>query len=351
MTWGGIIEEPMQLTSFSGEPGRFVLITAGVIIILAGMKAGSSFIAPLLLSVFLAILFSILLRWFEEKGLSHRLALVLVFLIFIAIIAGFFVLIAGLLYQIVGQIPAYLNNIEEQVPAFRIPALSGWVDLPEESVAGSLAGIANPILAEVSSLLGSMVFVVLATLFLIAESRAFTGKIQEILQDRPAVLARVNLFGERIVRYLVVKTEVNLATGVGAGLVVAAVGVEYAVFWGFLAFVMAYIPYVGFWLAIIPPMILAYTGYGPGAALILLLGAGAIDVLVEDVIFPQVAGRQLALSPFIVLVSLFFWGFILGPFGLLLAVPLTMAMQMVSGFWEETRWLGVLIGPPDPPPG
>ena len=340
----------MSRLSFSGEPGRFVLIAAGAVVILAGLRAASSFIAPLLLAVFLAILFSILLGWFEKKGFSHHLALALVFLIVIAIMAGFFLLIVGLFFQITREFPAYLDTIGDRVPGFRMPVFSGWFDLPEGGVVGVLAGVAEPVLSEVMSLLGSMVFVVLATLFLIAESRAFTRKIQEILQNRPDVLTRVSMFGERIVRYLVVKTEVNLATGLGAGIVIAAVGVDYAVFWGFLAFIMAYIPYFGFWLAIIPPMILAYIGYGPWAALILLLGAGVIDILVEDVIFPQVAGRQLALSPFIVLASLFFWGFILGPFGLLLAVPLTMALQMVSGFWEETRWLGVLIGPPDPPP-
>lgn len=346
----GITEETMQLALLSGEPGRSVLIAAGIIIILAGMKAASAFIAPLLLSVFLAILFSILLRWFERKGLSHRSALFLVIFIFLAVIAGFILLIVGLFFQVSGQLPEYLVRIDEQIPSIQVPVLSGWVDLPTGTVTGYLAGIAGPVLSEVSSVLGSMVFIVLATLFLIAESGAFTRKIHEILQDRPHILARVSLFGERIVRYLVVKTEVNLATGVGAGLVVAAVGVEYAVFWGFLAFIMAYIPYIGFWLAIIPPMILAYIGFGPGAALIVLAGAGIIDVLVEDVVFPQVAGRQLSLSPFIVLASLFFWGFILGPFGLLLAVPLTMTIQMVCGFWEGSRWLGMLIGPPDPPP-
>ena len=135
-----------------------------------------------------------------------------------------------------------------------------------------------------------------------------------------------------------------MVTGFGIGVVLAAVGLEYAVVWGFLAFALSYIPYVGFWLAVIPPMLIAWSELGLASAVIILIGAVIINIFAENVLFPQAAGKGLRLSPTVVFVSLVVWGFVLGSLGALLAVPLTLALMMFLQYFDETRWISTLLG-------
>jgi predicted PurR-regulated permease PerM len=120
---------------------------------------------------------------------------------------------------------------------------------------------------------------------------------------------------------------------------------ENAAFWGFLAFALSFIPYLGFWLAVIPPMLIAWSELGPMYAVIILIGAAFINFIAENILFPQAAGKGLKISPAVVFISLVFWGFVLGSIGALLAVPLTLALIMFLQFFEETRWIGDLLGP------
>jgi predicted PurR-regulated permease PerM len=93
-------------------------------------------------------------------------------------------------------------------------------------------------------------------------------------------------------------------------------------------------------------MILAWFDLGPFTALLVLAGSGLMDTLSEYILFPHFTARGLELSAAVVFISLFFWGWILGGIGVLLAVPLTLLVQMVCELSEETRWIGFLLGPP-----
>jgi predicted PurR-regulated permease PerM len=132
--------------------------------------------------------------------------------------------------------------------------------------------------------------------------------------------------------------------------VIAVAGLEYAAIWGFLAFALSYIPYLGFWLAVIPPTLIAFAELGPASAAIILIGAVIINVVAEYILFPEVAGKGLKQSPAVVFVSLVLWGYILGNTGALLAVPLTLALLMFLAFFDETRWIGDLLGSDVPVP-
>jgi predicted PurR-regulated permease PerM len=95
-------------------------------------------------------------------------------------------------------------------------------------------------------------------------------------------------------------------------------------------------------------MLLAWFDLGPVQALLVLAGSGLVDTLAEYLLFPQLAARGLELSTAVVFFSLFFWGWILGGIGVLLAVPLTLLVQMVCELFDETRWIAFLLGPPPP---
>ncbi len=324
---------------------RMVIIIAGSVVILAGVKGAASIIGPLLVALFVAILFGMLIRWLETSGTPHWLAVTIAIVTFLAVFAGFFLLIVASFTRMVAQIPAYQANIERTLhSAFSaagipLPSLSdvltAFSDYSVEIISGLVTGITT---------LG---LIIIASLFLLVEANSFTAKIERMLAGDPDMLERLSSLGKKIIDYVIIRTEVNLVTGVGIGLVIAGVGVEYAVFWGFLAFALSYIPYLGFWLAVIPPMLIAWSSLGPVPAVIILVGAAVINVVAENVLFPQAAGRGLDQSPAVVFISLVLWGYILGSIGALLAVPLTLALIMFLQSFDETRWLAALLGPAD----
>ncbi len=121
-------------------------------------------------------------------------------------------------------------------------------------------------------------------------------------------------------------------------------GIDFAVLWGLLFFLFGYIPYLGFYLAAIPPMLLGLFEYGLiGGAVGVLVGITIINALVENVIFPSLAGKGLKLSPTLVFLSLFYWSFVLGAAGALIAVPLTIVVKIILESSEETRMIAKLM--------
>ena len=120
-------------------------------------------------------------------------------------------------------------------------------------------------------------------------------------------------------------------------------GVDYAVLWGLLAWFMGYIPSIGFIIALIPPVLMAYAQYGLETALIVLVGYILINGGVQNFIQPKLMGQRLKISPVVVFVGLFIWGYLLGGIGALLAVPLTLLVLIIMENFEGTRPLAILM--------
>jgi len=338
-----------SLSRVSGISG--ILITlAAAILLLAGIQAASSILGPLILSVYLTLIFGTLLHWFEKKGLSTRSALILTLIAFFAIIAVFMGMIAGSFIQAMSDLPGYLEKLESDLELASPFLISIGID-PETLTLQNLIQIFS---TEIRGLMNNLwdiasplILVFLTTLFLLFEAKGFSQKLQIIIREfRPGDLNRFIDLAQKNIDYLVIRTEVNLATGIGTAIILSLLGVKYAIFWGFLAFLLGFIPNIGFWIAIVPPMLLAWFDLGPLQALLVLVGSGLMDFLSEYILFPHFTARGLELSTAVVFISLFFWGWILGGIGVLLAVPLTLCVQMVCELSDETRWIGYLLGPP-----
>jgi predicted PurR-regulated permease PerM len=331
------------------ELSRNLIIIAAAILILAGMKSAAPFLGPLLFSIFLAVIFGMLLHWFEKKGLSTRLALLSTLVIFLALFTLFIVVIAGMFLQILSELPRYQNELEKTSvlanTSISIPGIN-LASLTVQDLIHSLSANAAGILMGVSNLIVTSILILVTTLFLIFEAKGFSSKLHKIIEEfRPGDLNRFITLAQKNVDYIIIRTEVNLAMGVGVAIILSLIGVKYAIFWGFLAFLLGFIPYIGFWLAVIPPMLVAWFDLGPIYAIMVLAGSALINLIAEYVMFPHLAGRGLALSAAVVFISLIFWGWILGEFGVLLAVPLTLLVQLICELFEETRWISILLGP------
>ena len=168
-----------------------------------------------------------------------------------------------------------------------------------------------------------------------------------MLKDPDKDLPYFYQFAENMNRYIAIKTSVSLATGLLATSCLWILGVDFPSLWGLLAFLLNYVPNIGSFIAAIPPLLLALIQLGPGAATGVAVGFFAINVFMGNGVEPRFMGRGLGLSTLVVFVSLVVWGWILGPVGMLLSVPLTMTAKIALEANPGTEWLAHLLGPAD----
>jgi len=159
-------------------------------------------------------------------------------------------------------------------------------------------------------------------------------------------MTHVTQLTQDVRRYMSIMTGINFMVGLGDVLLLWLLGVEYAVVWGLLSWMMGYIPTVGFWIALIPPVLVAYSTLGLETAVIVFFGYVLINGSVQNFVQPRMMGQGLGISPIVVFISLFVWGWLLGGIGAILAVPLTMIIMAVLNNFDNTRWIATLMTTP-----
>lgn len=327
---------------------RFLLGAGGLVLLIAGMRAAADIINPFLLALIFAFTFGPLLGWLQRKGLPAWLALLLtIFLIF----GGGILLLLFLgtsINELIAALPSYQSSAQEQSTELQASLANLGIN------AGSVLNLFNPehifgllgnILAQVISTGAATIFMLFILAFMLFETIGISKKLRGPRIFDSQFIKRFTSFGADIRRYVLVLTWINFLVGVGDAIFLFILGVDFPVLWGLLAWFMGYIPSVGFWLALIPPFLLAYAESGIGTALLVLVGYVLINGTVQNVIQPKLMGDQLNLSPLVVVASLFIWTWVLGPIGALIAVPLSMAVQqLVLQSSDGSRWLSDLMG-------
>jgi predicted PurR-regulated permease PerM len=328
---------------------RLILLVSGSIIVLAGIKMAAWFIGPLLLSIFIAIIFSVLARWLMTKGLSSGLANMVAFTTFLLCIVLLIVLILISLYPIIEQIPNFQQSLEKQIGILEIAANNAGIGslrfMPTNDLAGSSVDFSKINFQGIIEGISALLIVVFTTLLLLLEAGGFSQKFKTVLAPNPEFLSKMEIFSEILIEYVIIRTKVNLFTGMSFGVALLVFGVEGALLWGMILFILSYVPYIGFILAVVPPVIIAFVQLSPMAALLIIIVAGLINLFAENFLFPQFAGRGMNLSPAIIFISILFWTFMFGTSGALIAVPLTVLVKMVLENFTETRSLAMLMGP------
>jgi AI-2 transport protein TqsA len=186
--------------------------------------------------------------------------------------------------------------------------------------------------------------VIILTVFMLLEARMFGRRFSAICEARGPNFQRMLSATKDTQRYLGIKTAVSLATGLLAGLLCWAAGLDFFVFWGILAYALNYIPVVGSIIAGLAPTILALLLKGPADAVVVGGGYFLINTFLGNFLEPMLMGRRFGLSTLVVVMSVMFWGWLWGPIGMLLAVPLTMMVKVVLDNNDEFRWIAVAIG-------
>ena len=200
------------------------------------------------------------------------------------------------------------------------------------------------VVGRVLSFFGTSVIVIILTVFMLLEARMFGRRFQAICEARGPNFQRMLSATKDTQRYLGIKTAVSLVTGLLAGLLCWAAGLDFFLLWGILAYALNYIPVVGSLIAGAAPTVLALLLKGPADAVVVGGGYFLINTFLGNFLEPMLMGRRFGLSTLVVVMSVMFWGWLWGPIGMLMAVPLTMMVKVVLDNSDEFRWIAVAIG-------
>ena len=328
---------------------RGAMVIAAVVIIIAGMREASAILVPFLLAVFIAVIGGPPAFWLKRKGVPSSLAVLAVVLVMLGIGIGMGAVLSTSLNGFYQQMDSYKANLNQQMDALFI-WLKGmgihldWDLLKEVVNPGEAMKLVATLLAGFGGVLTNAFLITLTVVFILLEASGFPAKLRAATKDPKASFPAFEEFTHAVKGYLAIKTAVSLATGLSAALWVAVLGLDFPLLWGLLAFLFNYVPTIGSILAAVPAVLLALIQLGPFPALLVAAGYLCINFIYGSLIEPRFMGRGLGLSTLVVFLSLVFWGWVLGPVGMLLAVPLTMTAKIGLGSCEETRWLAILLG-------
>ena len=181
-------------------------------------------------------------------------------------------------------------------------------------------------------------------LFLLLELDDISIKVDAILKDFSVNYSYFDEIANRIRHYLSIKTLTSLITGILLWIALTIIGVDYAILWGLIAFLLNYIPTIGSFIAAAPAVLFALVQLGFGGALAALIAFVAVNIIIGSFIEPKLMGQGMGLSTFIVFLSLIFWGFVFGTVGMFLSVPLTMTVKIMLEHNPKTRWIAIILG-------
>ncbi len=339
----------MQIERTRSNGSRFLVTVAAFVVVVAGMRAAASLLVPFLLAAFLAIICAPLLFWLRRKGLPTVLAMLIVMAGLMGI--GFLVgaLVGTSLNDFSASLPGYQMRLEEETRALLAWLRGMGVKISDQILLdyfdpGAVMQLVASMLTRLGGVLTNAFLILFTVIFILLEASGFPDKLRAILGGSNPSLANIEKITDNVKRYMARKTLVSLATGAFIAVWLAVVGVDYPLLWGLLAFLLNFVPTIGSFIAAIPAVLLAFVQLGASSALFAGLGFSVVNVMIGYVIEPRFMGRGLGLSTLIVFVSLIFWGWVLGPLGMLLSVPLTMTVKIALESNEDTRWIAILLG-------
>ncbi len=333
--------------AYANPGARFLIGAACVVLVVAGLRAAAELLRPFVLSGVLAITSLPLLSALCRRGVPKPLAVLLTVLAVLSVMVALVALVGGSFNQFTERMPKYQIQLSEMIETGQSQLASYGLErvaLADILDPGAMIDLIRGTLAGIAGVVSKGFLVLLALIFILFEATGFRDKL------RLAFGIGFNTQGmtralQEIQSYLAIKTAISFTTGVLIWAWVALIGVDFPVLWGLVAFLLNYIPNLGSVIAAIPATLLALIQLGPGSAVLTALGFLAVNFLLGNLLEPTLMGRRLGLSTLVIFMSLVFWGWVWGPLGMLLSVPLTMVLKILLENTHDFRWLAVLLGP------
>ncbi|HVG08721.1 MAG TPA: AI-2E family transporter [Thermoanaerobaculia bacterium] len=336
---------------------KLILVFLGILVFLAlgvVLHMLKAILLPFVIAVFLGQIFIPAMAALRRLKVPSGVAIVLILVGVSALLFAFSWVIYSSALAFKESLPAYearLGGLVQGAVA-RLVAAFPFLREPVEGFhwqeAVEVSSVGGLLAAGVGSFLvffNELFLVLLYLVFLLAGSESFPHKLERALKDRAERVATViaNIEGQ-VRRYLLTKTLVNLGHGILVAVLLAAFGVDFAPLWGFLTFIAHYIPTVGAVISVgLPTIFMLLQFESTGWALLVAAINLAVQFFIGNMLEPRIMGTSLDLSPIIVLLSLIFWGWLWGAWGMILAVPITSTLKIVCENVAALQPLSVLM--------
>lgn len=307
----------------------------GATVTVFGISAIQGFFAPVFLALVLTICVHPLRLTLERRGIPQGVATGTVIAAVFTLLAAFVAALVVAFAQFAALLPQYAPQIEEIGQS--IATMLAAIGLDQQQIQAVVSNLdPGRIVAVVGGVLGSVtgmtfaLVIILTTLILMAmDATAIPTVFSEVTPEHPAMIEALQSFAIGVRKYLVATTGLGIAQGVLNWLALLLLGVPGAFLWGLLAFLCSFIPNIGYFIAIVPPLVFGFFVGGWGTVVAVVVIYGVINLVVQSIIQPRIVGNAVALSQTVTFVSVLFWALVIGPIGAILAVPLTLLVRTV----------------------
>ena len=327
---------------------RSLMVGAAVVVVLAGVKAAQSLMIPFLLALFLAIICFPVVAWLTSRKVPIGVAVLAVVVVLLAAFSGFGAIVGGS----VDEFTAFATQNQARFDGL-IQSASTWfeahdidpasLDLLNMLQPGKLINLLGGVLKNLAGVLSNFFLILLTMIFMLLEAASLPVKIRAAVGKGRFDIDNVHHAIVQVQRYLGLKTITSLTTGLLVGFWTAILGLDFAVVWGLLAFLLNYIPSIGSIVAAIPAVLLGLVQGGLGYAILIAVGYVVTNIGIGNFVEPWLMGRTLGLSTLVVFLSLVFWGWMWGSIGMLLSVPLTMISKILFENTDDLQWIAVML--------
>ncbi len=331
-----------------------VVTMAAVAALLFSARYAADIVVPFLLALFIAVVAIGPIDWLKKRGLPSGAAVGVVILIVI----GLNVLVAVMLGATVDQfnqaLPGYQESLAEKTQALMAWLASHGVDVSKTGIEkvfnpGMAMGFVNTMIGSLAGVMSNALLIIFTVMMMLVEAEGFPRKLTLMRADSGEVaVQRMSRIMESMNQYVGTKAFVSLITATLVWIGLKIVGLDFAILWAFLAFVLNFIPNIGSIMAAVPAVLLALLQLNSGMALVVAGIYVAVNVGMGNIIEPMLMGKRVGLSTLFVFLSLIFWGWLFGPVGMLLSVPLTMVVKIIAEGSPQTQWLAIMLGPAPP---
>lgn len=324
---------------------------AAIVVVIYGMQAAKVLLVPFLLAVFLAMIAVRPMLWLQEHRIRPAIAVILIVFVMMMILGTIGTVVGSSIAEFTQALPTYRDRLDTIIDG-TVKLVARMTGGEEESLQqfgdlidpGWAMGQAATVLNALQDVLTNTFLILFTMVFILLEASGFGTKVSAAFATSAESLKKPRQFLSNIGRYLGIKTLVSMATGLCAGIITWMIGLDFPLLWGMLAFLFNYIPAIGSIIAAVPAVLLALIQLGGGEAMLTAIGFLGINIMFGNLLEPRLMGYGVGISPLIVFVGLVFWGWVFGPVGMLLSVPLTMTLKMAMESDDRTRWAAILIG-------
>ena len=330
---------------------------AALLVIVASVKSAQDLVVPFLLSIFIATIAATPMFWLNRKGAPNWLSICLVMIGIVLSIIFVGGLVAQSTSSFTEKLPFYQSQLlllqQELVNSVNPLMANLNLELDLTSAIGNFSpttilNIAGTTITGLGSVLSNSFLIILTVIFMLAETNSFPRKLNAVLTNPRKSLLYFSEFTRNLNNYIAIKTTLSAVTGLVVTIFLSLIGVDFPILWGLLAFLLNFVPNIGSIIAAIPPVILAYIQLGGLSASVVIVGFLIVNIFIGSFVEPRYLGKGLGLSPLVVFLSLVFWGWILGPIGMLLSVPLTMTAKLALEANPGTASIAILLGASEP---